>query len=138
MFDTKAFSAQLQRKRKNANMTQLELAEKLKLTRQAISKYETGESFPDISIVIMMAELFTTTIDELVHPNGIGALLNPDAREAFLKRLIDGEIELPTLEAALPYLEDMTPQIEAAVFEGVLPQDVLTVVNSYWINKNQS
>ena len=137
MFDTKAFGAHLRCKRKTAGMTQLELADKLKLTRQAVSMYETGESFPDISIVIALAEIFNTSIDELVHPDGVTALSSPAAREAFVERLINGEIELDMLEAALPYLEDMMQLIEAAVFEGALPQSVLAVVNGYFVRKNR-
>lgn len=46
MFDTKKFGAYIARKRKNLDMTQAELAEKLNLTRQAISKYEVGDASP--------------------------------------------------------------------------------------------
>jgi len=138
MFDTRVFGSHMQLKRKNANMTQLELAEKLGVTRQAISKYETGESFPDISIVIKIAEIFNTSIDELVYPNGVTALLHPESREIFLQRLMAGEIDLHLLKSALPYMEDMSQQIEAAVFEGALSQDVLDLLNAYWINKNRA
>jgi DNA-binding XRE family transcriptional regulator len=48
-------------------MTQTELAEKLNLTRQSVSMYETGECFPDISIVIKIADIFDITIDELIR-----------------------------------------------------------------------
>ncbi|HHW24847.1 MAG TPA: helix-turn-helix domain-containing protein [Clostridiales bacterium] len=58
MFDTRKFGAFLARLRKNADMTQSELADKLNLTRQAISKYECGDSFPDISILKSIAEIF--------------------------------------------------------------------------------
>ena len=128
MFDTREFGTHMQTKRKNCNMTQQELAAKLGLTRQAVSKYETGESFPDISIVIKMAEIFGTSIDELVHPKGVTALLHPESKEQFLERLLAGEIDLRQLEAALPYIENMTQQIEAAVFEGALPEDVLRIL----------
>lgn len=66
MFDTKKFGAYIAVKRKSMNMKQSELAERVNLTRQAISKYETGGCFPDISIVIQLAEIFSVTIDELV------------------------------------------------------------------------
>lgn len=66
MFDTKKFGAYIARKRKNLDMTQAEFAEVLSLTRQAISKYEVGDSFPDISILIKMADFFKITLDELI------------------------------------------------------------------------
>ena len=66
MFDTKKFGAYVARKRKSTDLTQSELAEKLNLTRQAISKYELGDSFPDISILIQIAKIFEITIDKLI------------------------------------------------------------------------
>ncbi len=47
-------------------MTQNEVADKLNLSRQAISKYECGESFPDISVLVLIAELFGVTLDQLI------------------------------------------------------------------------
>lgn len=44
MFSTQKFGGYLSRLRKERDMTQSELAEKLNLTRQSISKYETGVS----------------------------------------------------------------------------------------------
>jgi len=66
LFETKRFGVFISLKRKEAGMTQSNLAEKLGLTRQSVSMYETGECFPDISIVIQLAKLLNVTIDELV------------------------------------------------------------------------
>ena len=66
MFDTMKFGKALSTLRKQADMTQNEVADRLNLSRQAISKYERGESFPDISILVMIAELFNVTLDELI------------------------------------------------------------------------
>ena len=51
------FGKALSTLRKQADMTQNEVADRLNLSRQAISKYERGESFPDISMLVMIAEL---------------------------------------------------------------------------------
>jgi len=67
MFDTMKFGKALSTLRKEADMTQNEVADRLNLSRQAISKYERGESFPDISILVMIAELFNVTLDELIN-----------------------------------------------------------------------
>ena len=40
-------------KRKQAGLTQMELAEKLNITDRAISKWETGRSMPDFSIMLV-------------------------------------------------------------------------------------
>ncbi len=70
MFDTKKFGAHLSRLRKRADMTQGELGDRLNLTRQAISKYERGESFPDVSILVIIAQIFDTTLDALISAGG--------------------------------------------------------------------
>lgn len=67
MFDNKRFGAYLAAARKTAGLTQRELAEKLNLTRQSISMYETGVCFPDIFTVIQMADIFNITIDALIR-----------------------------------------------------------------------
>ena len=66
MFDTRKVGKALSTLRKRADMTQSEFADKLNLSRQAVSKYERGESFPDISVLVMIAQLFDVTLDELI------------------------------------------------------------------------
>ncbi len=60
----------LARLRKMANMTQLDLAEKLNYSDKSISKWEQGNGIPDIHILVRIAELFDVTVDDLVkeHP----------------------------------------------------------------------
>ena len=48
-------------------MTQEELAEELKVSRQAISKWEVGASKPDVENIVKISKLFSITIDELVN-----------------------------------------------------------------------
>lgn len=67
MFDTQKFGRNLSRLRKEADMTQSELADRLNLTRQAISRYEVGDSFPDVSILVLIAEIFSISLDELIN-----------------------------------------------------------------------
>lgn len=47
-------------------MTQLELAEKLNYSDKAISKWEHGESLPDVEVLCQIAELYGVSIDYLV------------------------------------------------------------------------
>ncbi len=48
------------------NMTQLELAERLNYTDKAVSKWERGESLPDVLVLKQIAELFHVTVDYLL------------------------------------------------------------------------
>jgi len=52
--------------RKSLNMTQGELAEKLFVTRQAISRWETGETTPNIDTLKLMSSTFNISINELI------------------------------------------------------------------------
>lgn len=52
-------------RRKNG-MTQLELAEKLNYTDKAVSKWERGESIPDVAVLKTIADLFGVTVDYLL------------------------------------------------------------------------
>ncbi|MCR5307816.1 MAG: helix-turn-helix domain-containing protein [bacterium] len=52
--------------RKVNKLTQLELAEKLNYSDKAISKWERGESLPDVEILCQIAELYGVTLDYLV------------------------------------------------------------------------
>jgi transcriptional regulator with XRE-family HTH domain len=70
MFDVKKFGAFLSKLRKQADMTQSELSDKLNLSRQAISKYENGDSFPDISILLLISETFKISLDNLIGAGG--------------------------------------------------------------------
>jgi len=66
MFDIRKFGAYISKLRKESDMTQSMLADKLCLTRQTISSYENGESFPDISILVLISQEFNVTIDDLI------------------------------------------------------------------------
>ncbi|MBQ8523135.1 MAG: helix-turn-helix transcriptional regulator [Clostridia bacterium] len=53
--------------RRDAGMTQASLAEKLNYTDKAVSKWERGESVPDVAVLRDIAELFGVTVDYLLH-----------------------------------------------------------------------
>ena len=53
--------------RKKSGLTQEEVAEKLGVSRQAVAKWERGESQPDIESCIALADIFGTTLDLLVR-----------------------------------------------------------------------
>lgn len=61
------FAENLLELRKFHNMSQEELAEKVGVSRQTLSKYETGESLPDIEKCKLIAEIFGVTVDDLIN-----------------------------------------------------------------------
>ncbi|MCR5185749.1 MAG: helix-turn-helix domain-containing protein [Clostridia bacterium] len=60
------FNEKLRMLRKESGLTQEELADKLNVSRQAITKWESGDGTPDIENLKQISILFNTTIDELV------------------------------------------------------------------------
>ena len=59
-------SEKLQNLRRAAGLSQEQLAERLGVTRQAVSKWETGEGKPDIDNLLPLARLLHTTVDYLL------------------------------------------------------------------------
>ena len=53
--------------RKQYGLTQEEVAEKINVSRQAIAKWEKGESVPDINNCMALAKLFQVSLDDLVN-----------------------------------------------------------------------
>ena len=64
------FGAYISALRKERDMPQSGLADMLNVTRQAVSKWERGEGFPDISILCEIADLFGVSVDKLLHAGG--------------------------------------------------------------------
>ena len=61
-----SFAENLTELRKYHNFSQEELAEMIGVSRQTLSKYETGESLPDIEKCKLLADVFSVAIDDLI------------------------------------------------------------------------
>lgn len=55
--------------RKNKGYSQEELASKLHVTRQTISKWETGQSVPDANLLKQLSVIFDVSVSELMDGN---------------------------------------------------------------------
>ena len=60
-------SEKIRNYRKHAGMSQEQLAEKLNVSRQAVTKWETGVGIPDIVNLKGLSKLFSVSLDELVE-----------------------------------------------------------------------
>lgn len=82
--------------RKQNGLTQEEIAEKLGVSRQAIAKWERGETMPDIESCVKLADLYETTVDMLVRNIGKEDM-NGDGKYIFgcSKMNSKGQITLP-------------------------------------------
>lgn len=59
-------NAQIKKYRRSLNMSQEELAEKVYVTRQTISNWENGKSYPDIHSLLLLSSLFNVSLDQLI------------------------------------------------------------------------
>ena len=57
--------------RKKTCITQEEFADRLGVTRQAVSKWESGSAYPETDTIIRIAELFGVTCDYLLRENAV-------------------------------------------------------------------
>lgn len=222
MFDITKFGVYLSKLRKNADMTQSELADALNVTHQAVSRYERGYCFPDVSVLILIADMFGVTLDELINAGeptkgeskilgnvamgnndivaddfsdivNLAPILKPSvllklsetfsnqgidissivelaeylndktvlallgnadfdsinedmlnrflpmldmkSKSAIFGKILDGELDWHFIELLLPHADHLTSQIEAAVIEGALPNEVLNMLYRYYWNE---
>lgn len=79
-------------RRKNANLTQMQLAEKLDITDKAISKWERGITIPDASIMVELCDILKISVNELLSGEKIDMENNNEKNEQLLLDLTE-EIE---------------------------------------------
>ncbi len=71
--DTLKIGRYIQRLRKSAGMTQKELAEKLNISFQAVSKWENGDALPDTGLLLELCDALNTTVDKLLNGGSLAA-----------------------------------------------------------------
>ncbi|HOJ44885.1 MAG TPA: helix-turn-helix transcriptional regulator [Bacilli bacterium] len=83
-----SFGARLARIRKSKGMTQEEVADKLHVSSQAVSKWENDASYPDIDGLLALADLFDVTVDELVGKSKETPRLVPQEERKDIKNMV--------------------------------------------------
>lgn len=91
----KTLGTKISEYRKMKGMTQDELAEKLNVSGQAVSKWENDLSIPDLPLLIELAKFFHVTLDELILPEEkrqpvlLPASERKDFNQMFLRITVD-------------------------------------------------
>ena len=75
------FHEKLQELRKRKGLTQEELAERLYVSRSAVSKWESGRGYPNIDSLKAIATLFSVTIDDLLSGDEVLTIAEEDYRQ---------------------------------------------------------
>lgn len=60
------FNEKLLKLRKEKGLSQEELGMEMQVSRQTVSKWEAGQSYPDFTRLVMLSDFFNMTLDELV------------------------------------------------------------------------
>lgn len=99
------FAARIAQYRKEQSMTQEALASALGLTAQAVSKWENGQGYPDVSLLPKLADLFGVSIDALFGREAAEKPLTipqsaPDGESK------DNSSNAPIVDGALPWSDD--------------------------------
>lgn len=84
-------SENLKEIRKRNNLSQEQLAEKLGVSRQAVSKWESGQSYPEMDKMLLICKLFNFNIDELMNKNIVDIDENNQAKtnKQFINKVIN-------------------------------------------------
>ena len=113
MFDMVYTGSRLAEARRAKNMTQMELADRLGISFQAVSNWERGISMPDISKLPELSELLGVSVDELLGKSSplIGSAIGGNVKEY----ASGGEISIDEVVEAAPLLKPS--QTDAIVCE---------------------
>jgi len=100
--DKVQFGAFLAEQRKSKGYTQKEIAQRLFVSDKAVSKWETGNSMPDVSLLIPLADLLDVTVTELLtgHEMKKEAEMNANEVETLVKKAISFGEDMPIKEGA--------------------------------------
>ena len=110
MIDKEKFGQALLLLRKQKNMSQKELASQLNVTPAAVSKWEHGQNYPDITMISSIAEFFEVSCDDLLQPEKI---LNPESDtktlyETSSSQLIDDSLILEQDNCSVELTQSVT------------------------------
>lgn len=87
------FGEKIAKLRRSHGITQDELGKQLSVSAQAVSKWENGDSLPDLPLIVELAEIFDCSTDYLLGRSGGLSTLLPQIHQAFAKMAMDEKIE---------------------------------------------
>ncbi len=132
MFDTIKVGKKIAELRKNNNMTQFELADKLGISFQAVSNWERGNSMPDISKLPEIAELFQVRIDEILGKSN--SFLNEIAKGEKVKLTDFSESDVKEA-AVLMRPQKIKEMIDASEFHPKVISTLLPFLDSSYVEQ---
>lgn len=124
MFDTRIVGKKIAELRKGKNMTQMELADAMGVSYQAVSNWERGNSMPDISKLPELVEIFDCTIDELLSSSEEAELLNNIIAGNTEEYVQSHQVKVETIAKTAPVLK---PNQTESIMEMILNENMDTI-----------
>ena len=110
--------------RKQKNMTQEELAEKMSVTAQAISKWECDASYPDITVIQTLSKILGVSVTELLEGISTPPQLKDAPQEIIDRRIVRIEVQTKGTKIVTRFpVPAMKKAIENGTLEGLLDDD---------------
>ncbi len=78
----------IKRKRTEMHLTQKDLAEKLSISFQAVSKWETGTTLPDTSILLTLSDVLEVTVDQILNAGEFRKRMNKKINVEEVKKVL--------------------------------------------------
>ncbi|GEB25278.1 helix-turn-helix domain-containing protein [Pediococcus acidilactici] len=140
------FSKVLKKRRKELQITQQALADQLFVTRQTVSRWENGLSYPNLDVLVKISECLEITLDELLKGEGMTVVnkISEDVRlkEKYRRALIMVSLIIGvsvTLLVVLGYgratqnttIDRLNPFLTTKIGYGVLPQGKKMSVDTF-------
>ena len=83
--DQQKIGSFLKELRKEKDITQEQLAEKLNVSRRTVSRWETGSNLPDLDLLIEVADFYQVDLRELLNGERKSEQMNPEMKETLLQ-----------------------------------------------------
>lgn len=119
MFDVQIVGRKIGELRKKCNLTQMELADRMGVSYQAVSNWERGNSMPDISKLPELAGIFGVSVDSLLAGN---------SGEEMIQHVLSGDVGdyIQKSEAPLEEVAEVAPLLRPSQVEEIVDNLVNT------------
>lgn len=128
------FGENLYNLRKANKMSQEKLAEKMKVTRQSVSKWENGESYPEMQKIMSICNIFHCKINDLVHEDMLDIdSLDEDIKMSVVKFKEEKQTKIKAISKAIYFIARIG-KIAITISNSIYS----IITNSYTYNNKQN
>ncbi|MCI8484405.1 MAG: helix-turn-helix transcriptional regulator [Lachnospiraceae bacterium] len=124
MFDTRTVGKKIAALRKEKNKTQMELADEMGVSYQAVSNWERGNSMPDISKLPQLSLILGCSVDEILGESKEAELVEHVIDGTQKEYMVEENPEVDTVAAVVPLIKpEQTKDMAEIVVESAHRED---------------